>query len=387
MSHQDLFILGTSLLENERRVPIHPAHFENIPEALRRRMTFEEGYGAPFGIPDARLVELFAGVGPREKLLASNGVVVLPKMQTADLETVAEGGTVWGWPHCVQNAELTQIAIDRRLTLIAWEAMHTWRRDGSQDMHVFYRNNEMAGYCGVLHAMSLAGLDGGKYGQPLRAVVLSLGSVSRGAVYALQGLGVANIQVFTQRPPWSVHDRVPGCRYGQMIVPADAAAGPITVREADGRTRPLTEVLQRADLIVNGILQNTDRPLIYLDSHDAAQLHEGSLIVDVSCDLGMGFSFARPTSFQEPTFQVGPLTYYAVDHTPSYLWRSASYELSEVVLAFLQDIAAGPDAWNANPTIAHAIEIREGVVVNPRILSFQQRAETWPHAPLAVGAG
>ncbi len=372
-----LSVVGTSLLENERRVPIHPSHFERIPEDLRKRMTFEQGYGAPFGIPDERLRELFGGVAARDELLSGDGVVLLPKMQEADLALVREGGVVWGWPHCVQQADVTQVAIDRRLTLIAWEAMYTWRRDGSHEMHLFYRNNEMAGYCGVLHAMALAGRDGGKYGQPLRAVVLSFGSVSRGAVHALKGQGVADITVYTQRPAWSVHDRVPGCRYGQMLVPEDGS--PIEVLDGDGQTRRLVDVLARSDLIVNGILQNTDKPLMFLSEEDADRLKEGSMIVDVSCDLGMGFSFAKPTSFQEPTFQVGPVTYYAVDHTPSYLWRSASYELSEVVMAFLEDVAEGPETWATNETIQRAIEIRNGEVQNPRILSFQKRTHDWPH--------
>ena len=372
-----LSVVGTSLLENERRVPIHPWHFERIPAELRARMTFEEGYGAPFGIPDGRLQELFGGVAARDELLAGDGVVLLPKMQAADLALVREGGVVWGWPHCVQQTDVTQLAIDRRLTLIAWEAMFTWRRDGSHEMHLFYRNNEMAGYCAVMHAMALAGRDGGRYGPPLRAVVLSFGSVSRGAVHALRGQGVADITVYTQRPVWSVHDRVPGCRYGQMLVPDDGS--PIEVLDGDGRTRRLVDVLARRDLIVNGILQDTDKPLMFLTADDVGRLREGAMIVDVSCDLGMGFSFARPTSFQEPTFQVGPMTYYAVDHTPSYLWRSASYELSEVVMAFLADVAGGPEAWATNETLQRAIEIRNGEVQNPRILSFQQRAPAWPH--------
>jgi N5-(carboxyethyl)ornithine synthase len=383
MTGLELAVVGTSLLENERRVPIHPAHFEHIPEALRRSMTFEQGYGAPFGIPDGRLQELFAGVLPRDELLRGSGVVLLPKMLAADLTGVAEGGVLWGWPHCVQQADVTQVAVDRRLTLIAWEAMHTWRKDGAQEMHLFYRNNEMAGYCGVFHAMALAGRDGGSYGPPLRAVVLSFGSVSRGAVHALKGQGVADITVYTQRPAWSVHDRVPGCRYGQMIVPPVSEASPdpapIMVLEGDGRTRPLLEVLEQSDLIVNGILQDTDRPLMFLTEDDVGRLREGSMIVDVSCDRGMGFSFARPTSFQEPTFQVGPVTYYAVDHTPSYLWRSASYELSAVVIAFLQTVSRGPDAWSSNESIRRAIEIRNGEIQNPRILSFQRRATAWPH--------
>jgi alanine dehydrogenase len=132
-------------------------------------------------------------------------------------------------------------------------------------------------------------------------------------------------------------------------------------------------------VIVNGILQDTDNPMMFLErgQHDA--MKPGALIIDVSCDDGMGFAFARPTSFEEPTFQVGALTYYAVDHTPSYLWQSASWELTRVVLPFLETVMGGPSSWDANETIRRAIEIREGVVQNPKILSFQGREERYPH--------
>ena len=66
------------------------------------------------------------------------------------------GQVLWGWPHCVQDTELTQLAIDQRLTLIAFEAMNHWTRDGAFSLHVFHKNNELAGYCSVLHALQLA---------------------------------------------------------------------------------------------------------------------------------------------------------------------------------------------------------------------------------------
>ena len=69
------------------------------------------------------------------------------------------GQTLWGWPHCVQDRELTQLAIDRRLTLIAFEAMNHWTRDNAVGLHVFHKNNELAGYCSVLHALQLVGFD------------------------------------------------------------------------------------------------------------------------------------------------------------------------------------------------------------------------------------
>ena len=43
---------------------------------------------------------------------------------------------------------------------------------------------------------------------------------------------------------------------------------------------------------------------------------------------------------------------------------------------------AGPEAWATNETIERAIEIREGVIANPRIISFQRRAEAFPYAML-----
>ena len=95
----------------------------------------------------------------------------------------------------------------------------------------------------------------------------------------------------------------------------------------------------------------------------------------------MGFPFARPTSFEEPVFRVneGHLTYYAVDHSPSYLWDAATWEISEALLPYLDPVMSGPAAWANNPTIHKAIEIREGTILNPRILSFQERAAEYPH--------
>ena len=62
----------------------------------------------------------------------------------------------------------------------------------------------------------------------------------------------------------------------------------------------------------------------------------------------MGFSWARPTSFDDPTFVVGDnVTYYAVDHSPSYLWNSATWEISEALLPHIETVLAGPDGLGA----------------------------------------
>ena len=68
---------------------------------------------------------------------------------------------------------------------------------------------------------------------------------------------------------------------------------------------------------------------MFIKEQEIERLARGTLIVDVSCDLAMGFDFAKPTSFESPIFQViDGVTYYGVDHSPSLLWNAATYEIA-----------------------------------------------------------
>ncbi len=369
-------VVGKSLKENEKRVAIYPEHIKRIPQRLRKQITFEEGYGLRFDVDDHTLAKLTSGrVASREEILKVCDCVLMPKPIAKDLSEIREGATVWGWPHCVQQKEITQVSIERKLTLIAWEEMFTWSRTGDKTMHIFYKNNEIAGYAGVNHAISLVGIVG-NYGKPRKAVVLSFGSVSRGAVYALQGQGFQDITVYTGRVATDVSDQLPGITFKQM---KNDNSGNLLAVESDGSTRPFSEALSDVQIIVNGTLQDTDYPKMFVSAHDSDKLMKGSLIIDISCDEGMGFWCAKPTSFEHPLFEVAGKYYYAVDHSPSFYWNSASWEISEALLPFLPKVIGGPKIWEKNKTISKAIEIRNGVIQNPKILSFQNREEEYPH--------
>lgn len=371
-----LGVIGKSRKENEMRVPIHPEHIKHIPTEIRKQITFEEGYGIRFGVDDNTLAKLTSGrVAFRDEILNGFDCVLMPKPLVTDLLEVREGAVVWGWPHCVQQKEITQVSIDRKLTLIAWEEMFTWSRTGDKGMHTFYKNNELAGYAGVNHALSLTGIIG-FYGKPLKSVVISFGSVSRGAIYTLQGQGFKDITVLTGRPSNEVKDQIPGMTFKQM---KNDALGNMLVVEADGSTRPFTEELADVQIIVNGVRQDSDHPKMFVPAHDADKLMKGTLIIDISCDEGMGFWCAKPTSFEDPMFEADGKYYYAVDHCPSYYWNSASWEISKAILPFLPVVLGGANMWDKNITISKSIEILEGVIQNPKILSFQNREKEYPH--------
>jgi alanine dehydrogenase len=378
-----LGIVARTRKENEHRLPVHPAHFDRIDIGLRRGIYLEHDYGAYFGVPDQELAPLVAGFRSREELVAECDVILLAKPVHEDLAGLRDGQVLWGWPHCVQDEKVTQAAIDRRLTLIAFEAMNHWSRQGAFSLHVFHKNNELAGYSSVLHAMGLTGITG-DYGRRRRAVVIGFGATARGAVTALSALGVHDVDVGTAPGVTAVGSPIHSARIVHFDHDvADDTLDPRRshVRTEDG-TKPVADFLAGYDIIVNCVLQDTDAPLMFLIEEDLPKLAPGTLVIDVSCDEGMGFSWAKPTTFNDPMFTVGDrVRYYGVDHSPSHLWDSATWEISEALIPYLRQVLRGPDGWDEDLTVRRAIEIREGVIQNPKILAFQHRAPEYPHGP------
>ena len=376
-------VLGTSRKEDEQRIPIHPEHLIRLPEQIRRQLIFEEGYGTPFGITDSEMSDQSGGVATRHKLLANIGNVILAKPVLADFEELREGGILWGYPHCVQQRSHTQAAIDRKQTLIAFEDMFVWGPNGQIGRHTFYKNNEMAGYCAVLHALQLRGIDG-HYGNQRKVIIFSFGAVSRGAIYALKARGFRDITICIQRPDYEVREEVLDCEYIRIREGNEGEARMLVV-EHDGTEQPLIDLINQSEIIVNGTLQEPDHPIFFVTEDEISCLKPGCLIIDISCDEGMGFSFAKPTTFKNPMFKIGQVDYYAVDHTPSYLWESASRSISAALIVHLPTVLAGYESWQQNETIRQAINIDAGVIQKPDIISFQNREALYPHAPINMG--
>jgi alanine dehydrogenase len=380
MSKYSFGVIGTSKKEDERRIPIHPEHLLRLPEQVRRQLIFEEGYGEPLGIDDSEIGTLAGGIATRHELLTDIGRVIIPKPVLSDLEELREGGILWGWPHCVQQSDITQAAIDRKQTLIAFEDMFVWGPNDQIGRHTFYKNNEIAGYAAVLHALQLRGIDG-HYGNQRKTIIFSFGAVSRGAIYALKARGFRDITICILRPDHEVREEVLDCHYVRIREGRDGEARMLVI-EHDGSEKPLHDLISESEIIVNGTMQDPDHPTLFVSENERSSLKPGCLIIDVSCDEGMGFYFAKPTTFRDPMFKIGKADYYAVDHTPSYLWESASRSISAALIVHLPDVVAGRKSWQENETIRRAINIDAGVIQKPNILSFQKRQQDFPHASI-----
>lgn len=370
-------VIGTSKKQDERRVPIHPEHLNRLPEHIRKQLIFEKGYGKPFNITDEEIRTKTGGIATRNEILSDIGSAIIAKPVQSDLEEMKSEGVLWGYPHCAQQEAITQIAIDKKLTLIAFEDMYVWHPSGQIGRHTFYKNNEMAGYSAVIHALQLKGIDG-HYGNQRKVIIFSFGAVSRGAIYALKAHGFRDITICIQRPDHEVREEVLDVHYSR-IRKGKKGEPRLMVVEHDGTERPLMDLIKESEIIINGTYQDTDDPIDYVKESEKSNLKPGTLIIDVSCDEGMGFYCAKPTTFQDPIISVDHIDYYAVDHTPSYYWESASRSISAALIVHLPSVIEGRSSWKNNKTIQNAINIDNGTIVKDHVLRFQNRENEYPH--------
>ena len=124
MTFLKMGVIGTSKKEDEKRVPIHPEHLKRLPENIRKQLIFEKDYGAPFNIKNEEISDLTGGIATRSEILSDIGSVIIAKPILSDLEELKDGGIIWGYSHCAQQMQITQTAIDKKLTLIAFEDMY-----------------------------------------------------------------------------------------------------------------------------------------------------------------------------------------------------------------------------------------------------------------------
>ncbi len=371
----DIAVIGTSKKENEKRVSIHPSHICQIPINIRKHLFFEKGYGIPFGMDDETIYSLTGNsLLERKELFKKFKAIIITKPVIEDFEEMLDETLVWGWIHSVQQSVIAQIAIDKKLTLIAWENMNY--QNGHELLHIFNKNNEMAGYCGVQHALELLGIDG-QYGPRRKVAIISQGSVSRGAIFALKGHSFSDITVYTQRPSFLVANKIPGVQYKQIVKDNSSKVKTINLFL---EKKPLLDDLIAADIIVNGMLQDTNDPVTFISDCDIEKITKPCLIIDISCDEGMGFSFAIPTTFSNPVFNIGKVTYYAVDHTPTLLWNSASWEISKCILPYLHYIVEETDS----DVLKNAVDIKDGMIINKDILSYQNRSLESPYEVIKI---
>ena len=309
--------------ENEQRRALLPQDIQNVKN--KNYLYFENGYAKNLGIDDEEYIKLGCNISTKEEIFKGDiDIIVDPKVGDAKyIKDVKPGKTVCGWIHAVQNKDITDRLLEKKLTVYAWEDMFYEGR------HIFWRNNEIAGEAAAMHALICYGL----LPYDSEVAIIGNGNTSRGAFRVFTQLG-ARVHVYTRK-----------------------------------MEKLFREELEKYDIVINTVLWDTTRKDHIINKEDLKRMKKGSLIIDISCDKNGAIETSIPTTIDNPTYYVDGIMHYVVDHTPTLLYKTISKELSKEIAKYIDYFITGEKC----KVLEDALIIKDGIIIDERINKFQNR--------------
>ena len=146
----------------------------------------------------------------------------------------------------------------------------------------------------------------------------------------------------------------------------------------DGRVRCLYSTsaaieshLETADLVIGAVLLPGSAAPKVVSKAQIALMKPGSVVVDIAIDQGGCFETSRPTTHDDPVYDVGGVCHYCVTNMPAAVARTSTIALSNATLPFALALAnKGVDeAVASDPHLAAGVNIAGGKIVHPEIVS------------------
>lgn len=99
----------------------------------------------------------------------------------------------------------------------------------------------------------------------------------------------------------------------------------------------LLKALKRCDVVIGAVRGKNRAPIIVTETM-VENMKRGSVIIDVSIDMGGCFETSEVTTHDSPTFIKHGVTHYCVPNIPSRYSRTASISISNIVTPYLLQI-------------------------------------------------
>lgn len=211
--------------------------------------------------------------------------------------------------------------------------------------------------------MLLAGAPGVK---PGKVLVVGAGTVGRNAVRIAAGMG-ADVRVMDVSPArlaW-LDDH-----YGNRI------------STLMSNSQNIEDEILDADLFIGAVLVAGARAPRLVGRELVARMNPGSVIVDVAVDQGGCVETIRPTTHDDPVYEVDGVIHYGVANMPGAVSRTSTFALTNSTLPYVQKIAGQglAGACRKDEALRKGVNTLGGVVRSKPVadslcLAFQ---EYWP---------
>ena len=136
-----------------------------------------------------------------------------------------------------------------------------------------------------------------------------------------------------------------------------------------------------ADLVIGAVLVAGAKAPTLVSDDLVSRMRPGSVLVDISVDQGGCFQSSRPTTHDDPVFEVHGSTFYCVANMPGAVPHTSTYALTNVTLPYALALAdrGWQGACRQDPALAAGLSTSGGELASAPVAA----AHALPHRPLA----
>ncbi|MBD9367712.1 alanine dehydrogenase [Xanthomonas sp. XNM01] len=354
---------------HEYRVGLTPAGVREL-SARGHQVLLQRGAAAGIGIGDdiyesagAQIVDDAAEVYARAEL-----IIKVKEPQPAECAMLRPGQVLYAYLHLAPDPDQAAALVTSGCTAIAFETV----TDDHGTLPLLAPMSEVAGRMAIqagAHALEKAQggsgiLLGGVPGvKPAEVMVIGAGSVGLNAARMAMGLG-AHVTVLDRSLE---RLRQVDALYGDRLTTI------YSTRDA------IEERLPYTDLVIGAVLIPGAAAPKLVTRAQLALLRPGSVLVDVAIDQGGCFETSRPTTHQEPTYEVDGIIHYCVANMPGGVARTSTFALANATLPHALALADK----GAVQALLDDVHLRNGLNVHAGKVTYRAVADALglPYTP------
>ncbi|HND86024.1 MAG TPA: alanine dehydrogenase, partial [Pseudobdellovibrionaceae bacterium] len=260
----------------------------------------------------------------KKDIYAKADMIVKVKEPLPDeYEMLRENQILYTYLHLAAEPRLTKVLCERKVKAVAYETIQN--DDGS--LPLLTPMSEVAGrmatQIGAFYLQKDHGgkgiLLGGVTGvRPAKVTIIGGGVVGTNAAKMAVGLGahVTILDVNTKRLEY-LDDIFQG-RCMTLF----------------SNSKNIEESVRDCDLLVGGVLITGQKAPTLVSKEMIKTMTKGSVVVDVAVDQGGCVETCKPTSHQNPTYEIDEVIHYCVPNMPGVVPRTSTYALTIVTLKY-----------------------------------------------------
>jgi alanine dehydrogenase len=313
----------------------------------------QAGAGLGAGFDDAAYLAAGATIldSAAEVFATADMIVKVKEPQPDERKMLRRGQLLFTYLHLAPDPDQTHDLLASGCTAIAYETVTA--PDGS--LPLLAPMSEVAGKLAPqVGAWTLQKANGGRgvlmggvpgVG-PANVVVIGGGVVGTHAARVAAGMG-ADVTVLDMS-------------LARMRYLDDAFRG--TFKTAYASKGNTADLIARADLVIGAVLIPGAAAPKLVSRAQLATMKPGAAIVDVAIDQGGCFETSRPTTHQDPIFEVDGIMHYCVANMPGAVARTATIALGNATMPFL--LALANKGWKRacaeDPHLLNGLNVHDG---------------------------